>query len=45
LSEIKAALRKMQYKESPGKNGIPTEAFKSLRGGPLSIPLTGNKSN
>ena len=25
----------MQYKKSPGKNGIPTEAFKNLRRGPL----------
>jgi hypothetical protein len=33
-TEIKAAL-KMQYKNSPGKNGIPTEAFKNLKRGPL----------
>jgi exonuclease III len=34
--EIKAALQKMQYEKSPGKNGIPTEAFKSLKGASLS---------
>jgi hypothetical protein len=36
LSEIKAALQKMQC---PGKNGIPTEGFKNLKNlkrGPLS---------
>jgi hypothetical protein len=37
LLEIRAALRKMQYEKSPGKNGIPTEAFKNLRKGPLSV--------
>jgi hypothetical protein len=36
-SEIKAALRKMQYEKSPGKNGIPTEAFKNLQGRPLAV--------
>ena len=30
--EIQHALRKMQYEKSPGTNGIPTEAFKSLTG-------------
>jgi hypothetical protein len=30
----------MQYKEkSPGKNGIPTEAFKNFRKAPLSVFL------
>jgi hypothetical protein len=37
LSEIKAALQKMQYKKSPGKNEIPTEAFKNLKRGPLLV--------
>jgi len=27
----------MQYEKSPGKNGIPTEAFKNLRKEPLSV--------
>jgi hypothetical protein len=29
----------MQYKKSPGKNGIPTETFKNLKRGPLSVIL------
>jgi hypothetical protein len=38
LTEIKAALQKMQFKKSPaGKNRILTDSFKSLkRQGPLS---------
>jgi hypothetical protein len=36
-TEIKAALQKMQYEKNPGKNGIPTEAFKSLKRGLLSV--------
>jgi hypothetical protein len=36
-SEIKAALGKMQYEKSPGKNGVPTEAFKNLKRGPLLV--------
>jgi hypothetical protein len=35
LSEIKAYLQKMQHKKSLGKNGIPAEAFKNLKRGPL----------
>jgi hypothetical protein len=27
----------MQYEKSPGKNGIPTEAFKDLKRQPLSV--------
>jgi hypothetical protein len=27
----------MQYEKSPGKNGIPMEAFKNLSRGPLSV--------
>jgi hypothetical protein len=34
-TEIKAALRKMQYEKIPDKNGIPTEAFKNLKRAPL----------
>jgi hypothetical protein len=30
--EIRQALSKMQYEKSPGRNGIPTEAFKILSG-------------
>ena len=30
--EVRKALTKMQYKKSPGPNGIPTEAFKNLEG-------------
>ena len=30
--EIRKAIQKMQYKKSPGPNGILTEAFKSLNG-------------
>jgi hypothetical protein len=33
LSEIKAALQKMQYKKSLGKNRILTEAVKNLKRG------------
>jgi hypothetical protein len=29
--ELSIALRKMQYEKSPGRNGIPTEAFKTLQ--------------
>jgi hypothetical protein len=35
--EVRTALHKMQYEKSPGKNGIPTEAFKSLRKGNLGV--------
>jgi hypothetical protein len=35
--ERRTPLRKIQYKKSPGKNGIPTEAFKNLRKAPLSV--------
>jgi Reverse transcriptase (RNA-dependent DNA polymerase) len=33
--EVQQALSKMKYEKSPGTNGIPTEAFKNLRGMPL----------
>jgi hypothetical protein len=35
--ELLIALRKMQYEKSPGKNGIPTEAFKSLQDSNLDL--------
>ncbi len=35
--EVKAALQKMQYEKSPGKKGIPKEAFQNLKRRPLSV--------
>ena len=34
---MNTALQKMQYEKSPGKNGIPTEAYKNLKWGPQTV--------